>query len=184
VTELLNTVDAAGNITGTATREQIHREGLLHREVDVWFYTPAGEIIFQRRSKTKNTFPGMLSPTVGGHVEIGQDWLTTAIKEISKESGLELTGNVLNLVTQFEIDCSDSATGMRNHALQRVYSYCYTGNVVNLHAEAGKADGFEAWSVEKLIRLEPQQLEQFTFHLIPEHYPALFETIIRQGKTI
>lgn len=35
----LNIVDEDGNIIGEETRENIHKQGLLHREIHVWFYT-------------------------------------------------------------------------------------------------------------------------------------------------
>lgn len=35
----LNIVDESANIIGEETRENIHNQGLLHREIHVWFYT-------------------------------------------------------------------------------------------------------------------------------------------------
>ena len=70
----LNIVNEEGEIVGVETREDIHNQGLLHRECHVWFYTPAGEIIFQHRAKDKDTYPDLLDATVGGHVEIGSDY--------------------------------------------------------------------------------------------------------------
>lgn len=60
-------------------RENIHNQGLLHREIHVWFYTPKGEIIFQHRAKDKDTYPDLLDATVGGHVEINSDYENTAL---------------------------------------------------------------------------------------------------------
>ena len=65
----LNIVDENDQIIGEDTRENIHRKGLLHREIHVWFYTPKSEIVFQHRAKNKDTFPDLLDATVGGHVE-------------------------------------------------------------------------------------------------------------------
>lgn len=39
----LNIVDEAGEIIGFDTRENIHNQGLLHREIHVWFYTPKSD---------------------------------------------------------------------------------------------------------------------------------------------
>lgn len=44
--EMLNIIDENGKIIGKDTRENIHQKGLLHREINVYFYTPNGEIIF------------------------------------------------------------------------------------------------------------------------------------------
>ena len=76
----LNIIDENGNITGEETRENIHKQGLLHREIHVWFYTPKGEILFQHRAKDKDTYPDLLDATVGGHVEIGAGLLKARLR--------------------------------------------------------------------------------------------------------
>lgn len=78
---ILDIVDENDQIIGQATRDKIHRQGLLHREIHVYFITPQQEIIFQHRAKDKETFPDLLDATVGGHVEIGDSYELTAIKE-------------------------------------------------------------------------------------------------------
>src|SRR3990172_2229916 len=85
----LNIIDEAENIIGIETRENIHKQGLLHREIHVWFYTPKGEIIFQHREKDKDTYPDLLDATVGGHVEIGADYESTALQELEEETGVK-----------------------------------------------------------------------------------------------
>src|SRR3989344_4969317 len=85
----LNFVDENNNIIGEETRENIHTQGLLHREVHVWLYTPKGEIIFQHRAKNKDTYPDLLDATVGGHVEIGSDYENAALQELKEETGIQ-----------------------------------------------------------------------------------------------
>ena len=81
----LNIIDEQENIIGEETRENIHNQGLLHREVHVWFYTPKGEIIFQHREKDKDTYPDLLDATVGGHVEISLDYENTALPDLASQ---------------------------------------------------------------------------------------------------
>jgi hypothetical protein len=79
---MLEVIDEEGNVIGRETREHIHREGLLHREVHVWLYTPDGNVILQRRAKDKDLYPGLLDASVGGHVEMGADYEESAITEM------------------------------------------------------------------------------------------------------
>jgi isopentenyldiphosphate isomerase len=37
--EMLEIVDENDNVIGLETREKVHREGLLHREIHIWFVT-------------------------------------------------------------------------------------------------------------------------------------------------
>ncbi|HZJ41249.1 MAG TPA: hypothetical protein VFD16_03225, partial [Candidatus Saccharimonadales bacterium] len=71
---LLNIVDANDNIIGERERAEIHRLGLLHREIHVYFLTPDKKFIFQHRAKDKDSYPDLLDATVGGHVEIGDTY--------------------------------------------------------------------------------------------------------------
>ena len=47
--ELLEIVDEQDNVVGIETREKIHQQGLLHREIHIWVTNEKGEILFQRR---------------------------------------------------------------------------------------------------------------------------------------
>ena len=85
----LSIIDESGKIIGERTREEIHTKGLLHKEIHVWLYTPKGEIIFQHREKDKDTYPNLLDATVGGHVEIGEDYDHAALKELQEETGIQ-----------------------------------------------------------------------------------------------
>jgi len=67
--QILEIVNENDEVIGLENRTKIHTEGLLHREIHVWFITPNGEIVFQHRAKDKDTYPDKLDATVGGHVE-------------------------------------------------------------------------------------------------------------------
>ena len=45
----LNIVDEDDNIIGEDTRENIHKNGLLHREVHVWLYNDEGGGSFSKK---------------------------------------------------------------------------------------------------------------------------------------
>ena len=64
--EMLEVVNEQDIVIGLESRSMIHQKGLLHREIHIWFITPEGEIIFQHRAKTKDTYPDKLDATVGG----------------------------------------------------------------------------------------------------------------------
>lgn len=149
----LNIVDEKGNVIGEEARDSIHKHGLLHQEIHVWFYTSKGEIIFKHRAKDKDTHPNLLDATVGGHVEIGDNYENTAIKEIEEETGVKTIKNNLAFIQMMKSKNYDQVTGMTNNVIRTVYAFRYDDEIENLKIEKGKAIGFEAWSFEKLFNI-------------------------------
>ena len=147
----LNIINEDGEIIGVDSRENIHQKGLLHREVHVWFYTPEGEIIFQHRSKNTETFPNLLDSTVGGHVEIGEDYEDAALKETEEETGVKIKKEDLKLIKFFRSNSFDPVTSRTNNALRAIYAYCFKNDIKTLKLENEKGAGFEIWPFEKIL---------------------------------
>ena len=93
--EILDVVDRDGNPTGeTVDREKAHREGILHRTAHVWLVrksrTKPGcfEILLQKRSLDKDSFPGCYDVSSAGHIPAGVDWIPSALRELWEELGV------------------------------------------------------------------------------------------------
>lgn len=175
---LLSVVDEKGNAIGQETRENIHAKGLLHKEIHVWFYTPKGEIIFQHRGKNKDTFPNLLDATVGGHVEIGEDYKDTAIKEMEEETGVKAKPKNLQLVEYVRKKAYDPVTKMTNNVIRAIYAYKYSGKLSDLTVEPGKAQGFKAWPIKRLVEgLEESERKAFISAMLEKEYLELYQKI-------
>jgi len=173
----LNIVDENGVIIGVDSRENIHTKGLLHKTVHVWFFTPKGEIIFQHRSKNVDNFPDLLDATVGGHVEIGQDYEDTALKEIIEEAGIKVKKEELIFI-QLQYDKnSDPVTGKTENSLRTVYAYCFSGNLTDLKLEPGQGLGFEAWSFERIFNISEEDSKKFIPAILKEPYLGIFRKL-------
>lgn len=62
--ELLDVLDEEGNMTGKIEdKDVIHEKALWHKEVDAWIVNQKGEILIQKRAKTKKQAPIFLSNT-------------------------------------------------------------------------------------------------------------------------
>ena len=158
---ILNIINEKGDILGEATRQEIHEKGLLHAEVHVWFYTPGGQLIFQHRAKDKDTWPDLLDATVGGHVEVGDTYEQTALKEAEEETGAHIKPEDLIFLRTTITNSHDDVTGMTNHSRRTVYAYCYKGKIEDLKIEEGKALGFEEWPIDKLMNLSGEEAAKF-----------------------
>lgn len=173
----LNVVDEMGNIIGEDTRENIHNKGLLHRQVHVWIFTPKGEIIFQHRAKDKDTNPDLLDTSVAGHVEIGSDYETDAIKEISEETGISADKNQLKYVETIRSNRFDPKTGTTNNVIKKFYTYRFDGKVSDLRIEKIEAVGFEAWPIESILNISEKDKERFTASIFDERVLDIFRQI-------
>jgi isopentenyldiphosphate isomerase len=178
--ELLEIVNEQDEVIGQETRDKIHTEGLLHREIHVWFITPDGSIVFQHRAKDKDTYPDLLDATVGGHVEIGQTYEQTAVKETKEETGVDIVMSDLHLLKKVHRRSIDSVTGKINYAFRVQYAYMYRGNIADLKIEKGKAIGFEAWPIEKIFVLSDNEKRLF----IPAVYSPEFLALFRECMTL
>lgn len=170
----LNIIDENENIIGKDTRENIHKNGLLHREIHVWIYNKNGEILFQRRAKNKDTYPDFLDASVGGHVEIGDDYLATAIKELEEETGIKAEEKDLIYITKMRRKGHDSATGMTNNIIRKIYIYEFTGNVKDLKLEDGMATSLEFWKIDKILNLTEEEKKEFIPFVADKEYRNIF----------
>lgn len=173
----LNIVDESGNIIGEETRENIHKQGLLHREIHVWFYTLKGEIIFQHRAKDKDTYPDSLDATVGGHVEIGSDYENAALQELEEETGISAAKDNLAFIQMMRGKTYDKTTNMTNNVIRAIYAYCYDSKIEDLRVEKGKAIGFEAWSLEKIFDISVKDRQRFIPVMLKDEFLGIFRKI-------
>ena len=91
--EFLDIVDMTGTPTGEIIdRETAHREGILHRTTHLWILRrrPDGvtEVLLQKRSKNKDSFPGCYDISSAGHMPAGVDWIPSALRELEEELGI------------------------------------------------------------------------------------------------
>jgi len=84
-------VDEKGMVIGKATRAEVHRgPGKLHPVIHLHLINSKGEIYLQKRSMTKDTFPGKWDTSVGGHVDLGETIEQALLRETAEE--LNITG--------------------------------------------------------------------------------------------
>lgn len=87
--EVFDVVDAQDRVVGREFRREIHRQGLLHRAIHIFWLRGDGKLCLQRRSYAKDNCPGLLSSSCAGHVDSGEDYLVAAVRELREELGVE-----------------------------------------------------------------------------------------------
>lgn len=173
----LDVIDEDNNVIGQETRKKIHQEGLLHREIHVWFYNSKGEVFFQKRADDKDTFPGLLDATVGGHVEIGDSYEEAAVEESLEEAGLKISSKDLKEILFLRKKSFDRLTGTMNNVWRKIFVYNFSGGIEDLQVEIGSASGFVKYSIEKVLSLSVDENCLIIAGLLRKPYREVFEKI-------
>jgi len=86
-------------------RGDVHRDGDWHGALHIWVGGVDADgrpfALFQRRSQTKDTWPGCLDVAVGGHLRAGET-LSETVREAEEEIGILLEiGDIIRLGRRF-----------------------------------------------------------------------------------
>lgn len=86
--EQVQLVDAHNRPCGSATRAAMRRLGYWHRATYIVVRNARGELCVQRRTLTKEAFPGGLDLAAGGVVGAGEAVHVAARRELAEELGI------------------------------------------------------------------------------------------------
>ena len=97
--EFFDILDENGNKTGKIKeRSLVHEDGDIHGTVHIWIRrkTEKGyDLLLQKRSKEKDSFPGCYDISSAGHIPAGCDFVESALRELREELGVTLPANAL-----------------------------------------------------------------------------------------
>lgn len=90
--ELFDICDEKGVLIGkTRWRKFVHQYGTWHRTSHVWVVRKKHglyEVLLQKRSKNKDSYPGCYDISSAGHITAGGDYLESAVRELNEELGI------------------------------------------------------------------------------------------------
>ena len=89
--EIFDIVNERDEVIGQAPRREVHARGLWHRAIHVLVFNARGEIFLQKRSMLKDTAKGKWDSSTSGHVDTGENYDATAVRELREEIGLAVT---------------------------------------------------------------------------------------------
>ncbi len=139
--EVLDVVNEAGIPIGeTVSRDTAHREGIRHRTAHVWIVreTEGGyEILLQKRSEEKESFPGLYDTSSAGHIPAGDEPLESALRELEEELGIAAAPEELCFAGMFRIRYETQFHGkpFRDNEVTSVYVYGRPVDAANLRLQ-------------------------------------------------
>jgi len=127
--EFFDLVDERGVPTGeTASRSDAHRLGLRHRVAHVWVIRENdgnAQVLLQKRSRDKDSYPGLWDTSSAGHIPAGAEPLPSALRELEEELGIRAEARELKYIGQFHIQYEEIFHGapFRDNEVSWVYVY-------------------------------------------------------------
>jgi isopentenyldiphosphate isomerase len=131
----------------------VHRDGDWHAALHIWVGGVGAEgpfVLFQRRSLSKDTWPGALDVSVGGHLGAGET-LVEAARESEEEIGLVTTLDALTYIGRRW--ASWEQHGVRDNELQHVYALRNDAPLSAYRLHPDEVDALVAVPIEAALRL-------------------------------
>lgn len=89
--EALILVDEGNRAVGTASKQAIHRNGLLHRAFSIFLIDDRGRLLLQQRHPRKYHSGGLWANSCCGHPRVHERSLQAARRRLGEELGLDAT---------------------------------------------------------------------------------------------
>jgi len=146
--EIFDVVNERDEIIGQAPRREVHQRKLNHRAVHVLIFNARGQLFLQKRSLTKDCFPGTWDSSASGHLDRGEDYDSCALREVGEELGVRLPTPPERL---FKVDaCAETG-----HEFVWVYR-CQHEGPFSLHPdEIERGDWFEQDAITRWLEQTP-----------------------------
>ena len=86
--EIVVIVDEENKIVGAVPRREMRAKRLAHRSTYILVFNTGGEMYVQKRTLTKDVFPGYYDVAAGGVVLAGETYEQGAERELEEEMGI------------------------------------------------------------------------------------------------
>lgn len=155
--ELLEVFDAHGRATGVAKRRDlVHLDGDWHQCFHCWVTRPGAdgcpEVVLQRRSAAKDTFPGLWDASAAGHWGFGEaPW--QAARELAEELGVRVAFDRLRWIGRERMSRRFPAHGITDREFHQVYHLDCSAPLATYHPNPAEVAGLAAVRGHDLVEL-------------------------------
>ena len=166
MSEIVTIVDRENRVVGAAPRAEMRAGRLPHRASFVFVFRGDGRLVVQRRTATKDVWPGWYDLAAGGVVVDGENYEESARRELEEElgvEGVELRGGM-------EFWFEDEAVRVWGCA----YACVYEGK---LRLQEEEAAGVEEWGAAEMEKVAAGEVR-----VTPDSWAAL--QLLREMRLI
>lgn len=145
--EIVAIVDEKNTVVGAVARHEMRARRLLHRATYIMVFNQAGELFVQKRTTTKDIYPGYYDIAAGGVVLAGESYEDSAQRELAEEMGIK--GQPLTAL--FDLYYEDES----NRVWGRAFTCVYDGPI-RLQAEEVESGKFLSLDqIRAMVRAAP-----------------------------
>jgi len=119
--ELIWIVDEKNRPLGGTTRAIMRAKRLIHRSTYIMVTDPKGRLLLQKRTLSKDVYPGLWEIAAGGVVAYGEGYLESALRELEEETGIKTPNLKKHLDFYYEDDV--------NRLWGRLFSCTHKGDI-------------------------------------------------------
>ena len=145
--EIFDIYTRDGEHIGTKEKSICHSEnpGFYHKPVWIWIINSKGQILVQKRAKTKKKYPNYWDMPSAGHVDAGETSIKGAIRETEEELGIKTVEQDYLYVGEFIAD--------RSWEIAQIYLLRIDVDINNLELQEKEVAEVEWLSLEDFKKL-------------------------------
>jgi len=157
-------VDEQDQEIGEGEKMDVHREGRLHRSFSIFIFNSKGEMLLQKRAKSKYHSGGLWTNACCGHPHPGEKTQEAAVRRLKEEMGFDCElQEILQFTYKVKLD-----HGLWEHEVDHTFRGVYDGEI---HPNPDEADDFK-W-VGRIALL--QDVKEH-----PNHYTEWFKIALER----
>lgn len=174
--EYLDILDKNGILTGKKKlRTEVHKDGDWHKAVHVWILNSKNQLLLQKRSANKDSYPNHWDISSAGHIPAGLDSLNSAIKEIKEELGIDIKKDELKYFFSTKIQIILNDGNFINNSFFDTYLLKKDLEIKNLKLRKEELSEVRWFDLNELEKEISNHNPNFAPH--PDSYPKLFKKI-------
>lgn len=154
--EWFDVVDENGIPTGeTVERSDAHAHDILHRTAHIWVIRRNGEhveVLLQKRSMQKDSFPGRYDTSSAGHIQAGDEPLISALRELKEELGIDAKPEDLDYAGMFRIhyDMIFHNKPFKDNEVSFVYVYHKPTDITKLQLQEEEVESVRWFELQEV----------------------------------
>ncbi|MCM8827557.1 MAG: glycogen/starch synthase, partial [Candidatus Omnitrophica bacterium] len=181
--EYFELIDKDGrNLGKIKPRKLVHYDGDWHRDVRVLIVNQNNQVLVQRRSENKDIEPGCFAESVGGHLNLGENYYAAVLREIKEETGIEPKRERL-----FEIGSFADKVFGKNHAVNRSIYKLYVYVLLEdqtAQIQANISDGISSLEFKDIDSIRTEIFKdpsKFTLSFVEAFYDDKIFDFVKEG---